>query len=79
MAGRGASSARLAAEFPSIAQLSRDEMREVLGESHDPRIQEDQAAYFDALLHSLPEVRDLYDEHKALLERVEEQAGRSHF
>ncbi|WFC94919.1 hypothetical protein MBRA1_001557 [Malassezia brasiliensis] len=61
----------LAHEFPRIAQLSRDELRELVETPANAHEARDQSAYLDALLHTLPDVRALYDEHEQLLHDVE--------
>lgn len=68
---------RLAAEFPSVAQLPRDELHELMHEPDDVHARSDQEAHLAALVHSLPDVRSLYDEHQQLLEEVERAAGTS--
>ncbi|PKI85743.1 hypothetical protein MVES_000258 [Malassezia vespertilionis] len=61
---------RLADEFPEVAALPREDLRE-LAEQHTPQ----QMAYFGAVFDSLPQVRSLYEEHTRLLEQVEAAAG----
>lgn len=65
----------LAHAFPRIAQLSRDELRELVETPANAHEAREQAAYVDALLHTLPDVRALYDEHEQLLHEVERAAG----
>ncbi|WFD04949.1 hypothetical protein MVES1_000274 [Malassezia vespertilionis] len=63
---------RLADEFPEVAALPREDLRE-LAEQHTPQ----QMAYFGAVFDSLPQVRSLYEEHTRLLEQVEAAAAQN--
>lgn len=74
-AARPTDASPLVHAFPRIAQLSRDELRELVETPANTHEARDQAAYVDALLHTLPDVRALYDEHEQLLHDVELAAG----
>lgn len=57
----------LARDFPEIAALSRDELEEL---EHDE-------AYFDAVFHTLPQVRALYDAYATRLDEAHAAAQRN--
>lgn len=56
---------RLGEEYGALAALPRDELE---------RLELDEA-YFDAMFHTIPQVRRLYETHAALLEKVEAAAA----
>lgn len=71
-------------DFPSTSKLTREDLEELLGSSRQagrtPSGGEDtataeQEAYFEAFVDSLPEVRQLFDEHARLLKENEEKAS----
>ncbi|KAI3620643.1 hypothetical protein CBS9595_002610 [Malassezia furfur] len=76
-AARPTDASPLVHAFPRIAQLSRDELRELVETPANTHEARDQAAYVDALLHTLPDVRALYDEHEQLLHDVELAAAQN--
>lgn len=65
----------LARDFPSVASLTRDDWQALLAESLDPTQHADQVRLYEAVVHSLPSVRAMYEEHEALLRRIEQAAG----
>mgnify|MGYP007068419944 CR=1 FL=1 len=65
----------LARDYPALAALPRDELEYLLAAPLDDNIQADQDVYLDALIHSLPEMHALYDEHRRLRGLVENAAG----
>lgn len=65
----------LARDYPALAALPRDELEYLLTAPLDDNIQADQDVYLDALIHSLPEMHALYDEHRRLRGLVENAAG----
>jgi ESCRT-I complex subunit VPS37 len=82
----------LARDFPSTAQLSRQDLEQLLHgvRANQPAHQqqqpsaeaggfEGQDAYFEAFLHSLPQVRQSIEEHEAILKANEEKARKHHF
>ncbi|WFD26243.1 GTPase regulator Nrf1 [Malassezia nana] len=65
----------LARNFPSVASLTRDDWQALLAESLDPTQHADQVRLYEAVVHNLPSVRAMYEEHEALLRRVEQAAA----
>ena len=66
---RSHGASRLAADFPSIASWSRDDLLAVADNTD--------AALRDAAVHALPDVQAWDKEHAALLEEVERAAARN--
>ncbi|CAO1633218.1 unnamed protein product [Sympodiomycopsis kandeliae] len=72
-------------DFPSTSKLTREELEELLGQqgaSNKPLSQQstndnDNDAYFEAFVDSLPEVRAMLDEHSKLLKENESKAARN--
>lgn len=62
---------QLTTDYPTIANLSREDLEALADGRGDPESE----AYFEALIDTLPQVRALYDEHEALLRRNEELAS----
>ncbi|WFD42997.1 hypothetical protein MPSI1_001648 [Malassezia psittaci] len=66
---------RIADEFPSAAQLMREDLQELADTPSDAISSEKQAEFLDALVYEDAEVRALYDEHQQLLKSVEDAAA----
>lgn len=61
-------------DFPSTANLSRQDLEELLGDDNEQGGSENNDAYFEAFVDSLPEVRAMLDEHIQMLRSNEEKA-----
>lgn len=67
-------------DFPSTSKLTREELQELLGSAdHDPQQAPPPSAppndaYFEAFVDSLPEVRQMFDEHARMLKDNESRA-----
>lgn len=64
----------LSRDFPSTSSLTREDLEELLASANGQG--GDGGAYFDAFVHSLPEVKAMRDEHVALIKGCEERAGK---
>ncbi|CAO1636463.1 unnamed protein product [Jaminaea pallidilutea] len=64
-------------DFPSTANLSRQDLEELLGDDNEQGGSEKNDAYFEAFVDSLPEVRAMLDEHIQMLRSNEEKAQRN--
>lgn len=63
----------LTRDFPSTSKLTREDLEELLASSEGRG--SDGGAYFEAFVHSLPEVKAMYDEHAQLIKDNEDRAG----
>ena len=78
----------LTRDFPSTAQLSRQELEQLLygdplhaaytaAESGGTALSDASDAYFEAFVNRLPQVQRMLDQHEALLESIEQKARRN--